>query len=155
MSWLDEECYLSPLQSLVVFLLLSYHIHFDLFLYWRCIITLQFFNTQVSSISTEELVLLCHTSSVLSHFCCNGHSLLLDSHLSKIGRIENFSCSACEHLFQDIFHLILHCPATESLCDSLFGGSLFLYNLWSRPWGVAWLLGQRGLLPCLHPFEGV
>ena len=36
-----------------------------------------FFDTQVSSISTEELVLLCPAPSVLSRLRCNGHSLLL------------------------------------------------------------------------------
>ena len=29
---------------------------------------------------------------------CNGHSLLLGSYLSRIGRTENSSCSACGHL---------------------------------------------------------
>ena len=46
------------------------------------------------SISTEELV--------LSRLRCNGHSLLLGSYLSRIGRIENSSCSACGHSSQDI-----------------------------------------------------
>ena len=35
------------------------------------------------------------------------------------------------------------------------GDSLFLYDLWSRPWGVARLLGLHGLPPCPHPSEGV
>ena len=46
---------------------------------------------------------------------CNGHSLLLSSYLSKIGRIKNPSCSACGHSSQDTSHLILHCPAMDSL----------------------------------------
>ena len=51
---------------------------------------------------------------VLSRLRCNGHSLLLGSYLSRIGRIENPFCSACGHSSQDISHLILHCPATDS-----------------------------------------
>ena len=73
---------------------------------------------------------------------------------SRIGRIEN-PCSACGHSSQDISHLILHCPATDSLRRSLFGDSLSLNDLWSRPWGVAWVLGLHGLSSCPHPSEGV
>ena len=106
-------------------------------------------------ISTKELVLPCHARCVLSHLCCNGHSLLLGFFLSRIGRIDNPSCSACVHSSQDTSHLILHCPASDPLRCSLFGDSLSLYDLWSRPWGVARLLGLHGLSPCPHPSEGV
>ena len=58
------------------------------------------------------LVMVAVTSPRL---CCNGHSLLLISYLSRIGRIENSFCSACGHSSQDTSHLILHCPATDSL----------------------------------------
>ena len=58
----------------------------------------KFFDTLVPSISTEELVLLCHARCVLSRLHCNGHSLLLSSYLFRIYRIENPSCSACGHL---------------------------------------------------------
>ena len=51
---------------------------------------------------------------VLSRLRCNEHSLLLSSYLSRIGRIENSSCNACGHSSQDISHLILHCPASDS-----------------------------------------
>ena len=84
-----------------------------------------------------------HARCVLSRLRCNGHSLLLSSYLSRIGRIENPSCSACGHPSQDTSHLILHCPATYSLRRSLFGDSLSIYNLWSRPQGVAPLLGLQ------------
>ena len=89
-----------------------------------------------------------HARCVLSRFRCNGHSLLLGCYLSRIGIIENPSCSACGHSSQDISHLILHCPATDSLRRSLFGDFLSLYDLWSRPWGVARLLGLHGVPPC-------
>ena len=134
---------------------LSPRIHSRLFSDWRRTVSSKYFDTQVPSISTEELVLPRHARCVLSRLRCNGHSLLLGSYLSRIGRIENFSCSACVHSSQDISHLIPHCPATDSLRRSLFGDSLSLYDLWSRPWGVARLLGLHGLPPCPHPSEGV
>ena len=83
------RCSVSPLIS---------RIHSSLFSDWRCTVSSKFFDTQVSSISTEELVLPRHARCVLSRLCCNGHSLLLGSYLSRIGRIENPSCSACGHL---------------------------------------------------------
>ena len=55
-----------------------------------------------------------HTCCALSHLCCNGHSLLLSSHLFRFGRIENLSCIACGHPSQDTSNLILHCPVTDS-----------------------------------------
>ena len=136
-------CSLSPLTS---------RIHSCLFSDWRRTVSSKYFDTQVSSISTEELVLPCDARCVLSRLRCN--SLLLGSYLSRIGRIENSSCSACGHSSQDTSHLILHCPATDSLRRSLFGDSLSLYDLWSRPWGVSRLLGLHGLPPCPHPSEG-
>ena len=139
-------CSLSPLIS---------RIHSRLFSDWRRTVLPKFFDTQVPSISTEELVLPRHARCVLFCLGCNGHSLLLGSYLSRIGRIENPSCSACGHSPQDTSHLILHCPATDSLRRSLFGDSLSLYDLWSRPWGVARLVGLHGLPPCPHPSEGV
>ena len=138
-------CGLSPLIS---------RIHSRLISDWRRTVSSKFFDTQVPSIFTEELVLPRHARCVLSRLRCNGHSLL-GSYVSRIGRIENPSCSACGHSSQDISHLILHCPATDSLCRSLFGDTLSLYDLWSRPWGVARLLGLHGLPPCPHSSEGV
>ena len=130
-------------------------IHPCFFSDWRHTVSSKYFDKQFSSISTEKLVLPRHARCVLSRLRCNGHSLLLDSYLSRIGRIENPSCSACGHSSQDISHLILHCPATDSLRRSLFGDSLSLYDLWSRPWRVARLLGLHGLPPWPHPSEGV
>ena len=138
-------CSLSPLIC---------RIHSRLFSDWRRTVSSKYFDTQVPSISTEELVLPRHARRVLSHLCCNGHSLLLGSYLSRIGRIENPSCSACGHPSQDISHLLLHCPATDSLRRSLFGDSLSLYDLWSKPWVVARLLGLHSLPPCPIPRKG-
>ena len=104
-------CSLSPLTS---------RIHSRLFSDWRRTVSSKYFDTQVPSIFTEELVLPRHARCVLSRLRCNGHSFLLGSYLFRIGRIENPSCSACGHSSQDISHLILHCPATDSLRRSLF-----------------------------------
>ena len=122
------SCSLSPLIC---------HIHSCLFSDWRHTILSKIFDTQDPSISAKELVLPRHACCVLSRLRCNGHSLLLGSYLSRIGRIENPSCSTCRQLSQDTTHVILHCPATDSLCCSLFGDSLSLYDLWSRTWRVA------------------
>ena len=130
-------------------------IHSSLFSDWRLTVSSDFFDIQVPLISTEELVLPRHARCVLSRLCCNGHSLLLSSYLSRIGRIENPYCSVCVHSSQDTYHLILLCPATNSLLRSLFSDSLYLYDLWSRPWGVSRFLGLHGLPPCPHPSEGV
>ena len=113
-------CSLSPLISCIQSCLFS-----D----WRRNVSSKFFDTQVLSISTEELVLPRHACCVLSRLRCNGHSLLLSSYLFRIGRTENSSCRACGHSSQDTSHLILHCPATDSLRRSLFGDPLSLYDL--------------------------
>ena len=99
-------------------------IHSSLFSDWRRTVSSKFFDTHVTSISTEELVLPRHFGCVLSRLRCNGHSLLLRSYLSRIGRIENLSCSACGHSSQNTSHLILHCSATDYLRRSLLGDSL-------------------------------
>ena len=61
-------CSLSPLTS---------RIHSRLISDWRRTVSSKYCDTQVSSISTEELVLPRHARCVLSRLRCNGHSLLL------------------------------------------------------------------------------
>ena len=97
-------------------------IHSSLFSDWRRTVVSKFFDTQVPSISTEELVLPRHARCVLRRLRCNRHSLLLSSYICRIGRIEN-PCSACRRSSQDTSYLILHCPATDCLRRSLFGDS--------------------------------
>ena len=122
MSWPDGERYLSPVKSLVVSLLLSLVSSLAFsgtegVLYHRSILTHRF--TRLPLRNLCSLVML----AVSSRLCCNGHSLLLGSYLTRIGRIENPSCSACGHPTQDVSHFILHCPAMDSLRRSLFGDS--------------------------------
>ena len=152
-SWPDRERYLRSLQSHAVFPLI-FCIFSSLFLDWRHTVSLKL-NTQISPISTEELLLPWHARCVLSCLCCNRHSLLLSFYLTRSGRIKNPLCSTYRHLPQDTSHLIVLCPAIDSLHCSVFGNSLSLYELWSRPWGVAQLLELHDLLPCLHSLEGV
>ena len=111
---------------------LNSHIHSCFFLDWRRTVSFKYFDTQVPSISTKELVLPRHARCVLSRLCCNGYSLLLGSYLSTIGRIENPSCSICGHLFQDTSHLILHCSATDFFAAHSLA-TLCLYYFRSRP----------------------
>ena len=134
-------CSLSPLISCK---------HCYLFPDWRRTISSKFFDTQVCSVSTEELVLPRHACCVLPRLRCNGCSLVLNSYLSRIGRIDNPSCSVCGHSSLDSSHLVLHC--LRSLCAA---GSFCLYDLWSKPLGVAQLLGLHGLPPFPHPSEVV
>ena len=108
---------------------LTSSIHSCLISDWRRTASSKVFDTQAPSIFTEELVLPRHARCVLSCLRCNGHSLLLGSYLSRIGRTENPSCSVCGHSSQDTSHLILHCPATDSLRRSLFGDSVSLRPL--------------------------
>ena len=76
----QSPCSLSPFIS---------RIHSRLISDWRRTVSLKYFDTQVPSISTKELVLPRHARGVLFCLCCNGHNLLSASYLSRIGRIEN------------------------------------------------------------------
>ena len=99
-------CSLSPVVS---------RIHSCLFSNWRHTVSSKSFDTQISLVSTGELVLSHHARCALYRFRCNGHSLMLSSRLSRIGSIENPSCCACRHPSQGTFYLNLHRPAT-TLC---------------------------------------
>ena len=129
MSWPDGERYLRPLQSLVVSLLFSL---VSTLLVSRTGGVLSHLNSLTRRFSRFPPRNLCSlvTLAVFSLvYAATDTSLLLSSYLFRIGRIKNPSCSVCEHSSQDISHLILHCPATNSLRRTLFGASLFLYNL--------------------------
>ena len=54
-----------------------------------------------------------------------------------------------------VSHLVLDCPVLDHLRPAIFGHTLSLLDLWSRPWGVARLLGLRGVDPRPHPQEWV
>ena len=83
-----------------------------LFSDWRRTANLNF-STKWSLGIAVEFVLSCHARCVISRLRYNG-TLLLNSYLSKIDRIEDPSCSACGYWTQESSHFILHCPATDS-----------------------------------------
>ena len=120
MSWLDRERYSRPLHSLVVSLLSR--VHSCPFSEWRRTVQSKFFDTQVPSVSTKHFCSLATLASC-SRLCCNGHSL------TRIGRIENSSCSACGQSSQDTSHLILYCPAMDSALLVLWRRSVSLRPL--------------------------
>ena len=129
-------CSLSPLIS---------RTHSSLFLDWRCTLSSKFFDTQVPSISTEELVLPRHARSVLSRLRCNGLSLLLSSYLSRIGRIENPFRSACRHL-----SISLRTVQLRNLCAAHSLGALYLFTTFGP--GLGKLPGFWGFMVFRHAF---
>ena len=122
---------------------------------WRRHISHSHLNFQVPEVSSEKLLLSRSICCELSRLRCHGHSLLLSSYLHRSSRKENSACRACGHPLQDLNHLLLDCPASEPFRKSIFGSSLSILDLWSRPEGVDQLLGLRGVPLCSHPSEGV
>ena len=106
-----------------------------------------FFQHQIPTVSPEELTLPRSARCALSRLRCNGHKTLHNSYLHRIGRAETHSCSNCGSESQDLSHLVLDCPVLDPLRRAIFGHTLSLLDLWSRPWGVARLLGFRGVDP--------
>ena len=156
MSWPEVERYLRPLQSLVVSLLLS------------LVSTLVFSRTggvlSHQSSLTRRFPLFSHRGTCapsscslcpLSRLRCNGHSLLLV--LISLELAESRILPAAPVDTRPMTPLISFCTVLlRTLCAAhSFGDSLSLYDLWSRPWRVARLLGLHGHPPCPHPSEGV
>jgi len=67
---------------------------------------------------------------------------------------EGNPCSACGYQLQDLTRLLLDCLASEPLRRDSFG-TTSIFDLWSRSWGVARLLGLRKTPPRSHPTERV
>ena len=95
--------------------LLIPRIHIYFFSDWKRIASSKFFDTQVPSISFENLCSLdmLAVPSLVFDATDTAFCSVLSSYLSRIGRIENPFGSAYEHQSQDISHLILHCAAKE------------------------------------------
>ena len=132
----------------------SAFLRFSLRTSWRSAVRCRFFDSPIPSVSAEERPLPRRARCVLSRLRCNGHSLLLASYLYRIGRSPSSACPACGSPTQDLPHLLLSCPAASSRRAAIFGPTSSVFDLWNRPWGVARLLGFRGLGPCPHPREG-
>ena len=123
----------------------------SLYTSWRRSVQSGFFQHQIPTVSPEELTLPRSARCALSRLRCNGHSTLLNSYLHRVGRAETLSCSNCGSEPQDLSHLVLDCPVLDPLRRAIFGHTPSLLDLWSRPWGVARLLGFRGIDPRPHP----
>ena len=130
-------------------------VRYSLYRNWRRHISHSHLNFQVTEVPLEELLLSRPIRFEFSRLRCHGHSFLLSSYFHRISRKENSACSACGHPLQDLNHLLLNCPASEPLRKPIFGSSLSILDLWSRPLGVARLLGFRGVPSRPHPSEGV
>ena len=148
-AFLPTDAILSPLPPVIA------KVRYSQYRNWKRHIYHSHLNLQVPEVSSKELLLSRSIRSELSRLRCHGHSLLLSSYFYRISRKENSDCSACGHSLQDLNHLLLDCPASEPLRKSIFGSSLSILDLWSRPWGVAQLLGLRGVPLRPHPSEGV
>ena len=120
---------------------------------WRRSIQSGLFQHQIPPVSSEELTLPRSARCALSRLRCNGYSTLLGTYLHRVGQAETPSCSNCGSESQDLFHFVLDCPVLDPICRAIFGHSLFILDLCSRPWGVARLLGLRGVDPRPHPQE--
>jgi len=120
---------------------------------WRRNFSHNSLSCQIPSVSSEELALPRLIRCELSRLRCHGHSLLFSSYICRIKRKENFY-SACGHPLQDLTHLLLDCPASEPLQRAVVG-TASIFDLWSRPWGVAQLMGLRGVSPRPYSSEGV
>ena len=95
-----------------------------------------YLNHQVPKVSSEELLLSRPIRCEISHLRCHGYSLLLSSYLHRISRKKSSACSACGHPLQDLNHLLLDCPASETLRKSIFGSSLSLFLTYGPDLGV-------------------
>ena len=104
-------------------------IHSCLFLDWRRTVSSKFFDTQVPSISTEELVLPRHARCVLSRLRCNGHSLLLGCYLSGIRRIKNILPAAPADTCPRTPLISFCIVQLRTLCAAHSLASLSLYDL--------------------------
>ena len=122
----------------------------SLYTSWRRSVQSGFFQHQIPSVSPEELTLPRSARCALSRLRCNGHNTLLNSSLHRVGPAET-SCSNCGSEPQDLSHLVLDCPVLDHLRRAIFGHPPSLLDLWSRPWGIARLLGLRGVDPRPHP----
>ena len=127
----------------------------SLYTSWRRSVQSGLFQHQIPSVSPEELTLPRSARCALSRLRCNGHSTLLNSYLHRVGRAETSSCSNCGFEPQDLSHLVLDCPVLDHLRRAIFGHTLSILDLWSRPWEIARLLGLRGVDPRPHPQEWV
>ena len=122
-------------------------IHSFLFPNCRCTVSPKFFDTQVPSVSTEELVLPRHARCVLFCLRCNGHSQALILIELAESRILHATPADIRPRTPPISFGTVQLGTLRS---SLFGDSLSLYDFWSRPWRVATLPWSSTMLSSLE-----
>ena len=120
--------------------------HSYLFLDWRCTVSSKFFDKPVFSVSTEELVLV---TLAVSSLVFAAVETALCSALISPESAESRILHAAPAVIRPRIPLVSFCTVQlRTLCTPCFLATLFLYDFWSRPWGVAWLLGLHGFPPC-------
>ena len=130
-------------------------IHSCLFSDWKHIVSSKFFDTQVPSISTEELVLLRHACCVLSHLRCIGHKYSVK--LLSLSNWQNRK-SFLQHPRAPVpGHLSSHSALSSyGLFESL---ALWQFSVSVRPLVRALesypASGASNLPPSTHPSKGV
>ena len=103
-----------------------------------------------STFSAITLVLLAVLSLV---YAATGEALFL-AHIFT-GLVEPRLLRAVTVVFNHRTSFILDYHALDSIRLAMFGHSLSILNLWSRPWGVSLLMRLRGVDPPYHPQEWV
>ena len=120
---------------------------------WRRHISQSHLNFQVPEVSSEELLLSRSIRSELSRPRCHAHSLLLLIFTGSVGRRILIVVPV-----DTLYRTSIICSSTVLLLNPFANlplAPLSLLDLWSRPWGVARLLGLRGAPPRPHPSERV
>ena len=141
MSWPDGECYLRPLQSLVVSLLSL--VSTLLFSWTGGILSHQNSLThRFSQFPSRNLCLSCHARCVLSRLRCNRHSLLLVLISLRLAESRILPAAPADTCPRTL--LISFCTVQlRTLCAAHSLATLcLLYDLWSRPWGIAGFWGS-------------
>ena len=129
-------------------------IHSSLFSDWRVTVSSKFFDTLVPSIATEYLCSFL-TLAVFSVIFAATDTAFYEA-LIFLGSAKSRILPTALADTRPRTPLISFCTVQlRTLRRSLFGDSLSLYDLWSRLWGVARLLGLNGFPPCSHSSEEV
>ena len=138
-----------PPQFLAVSLLLSFVSTLVIFLVLEAYGLIEVSSThRLPRFPPRNLCLPRHARCVLSRLRCNERSLLLSSYLSRDWQNRESFLQRLTNTRPRTLLISFCTVQLRTLRRSLFGDSLFLYDLWSRPWGVARLLGLHGLPPC-------
>ncbi len=120
----------------------------SIFSSWRDQVRCSFYDGRIPTVNREERSLSRVARTELSRLRCNGHSLLLNSYLFRLGRVDTPICSKCgEDTTSAPLHELFQCPALFFRQRSFFGPEAdqnFFSLLWGNPKKVAELLRIGG-----------